>query len=381
MQVHTPAGHRWPARLAYAAALIFSLASTGTNLLYGIGKGTDWSSSLVWASVSVAVSVVFALSWPALLLSLQQRQWARAIIVFVALSLSGTYSIIAALGSAGGGRADATAQEQTSSDTRAKLGTSYETAKAELTTLAKTRPAAELRALIDGVKTDPRSGGCAMVRGSTEMRCPRLTSWRAELARAERRQELSAIMTKAQSELARAPAQANSDVVALTTYLAVLGVGVPAETVNGWLVLLAVLIVECGSGLSMAIGMSFAGGGQLPDGRSVARTQEQPNARTSGPDTSPNACISGSCARPPTPDTLKQRTMDATDKNDAAVRFLEFLKLQGGVLVSGQRQIGRALGWSKSWTHEVLHALAKARRVELTTTRAGTVVQLTNAAA
>ncbi|MFM9851175.1 MAG: hypothetical protein ACKVP3_29110 [Hyphomicrobiaceae bacterium] len=54
-------------RLSFAAALIFTSASTGTNLLYGWSKGIDIYTSLVWAGVSVGVSIVFVLSWPALL--------------------------------------------------------------------------------------------------------------------------------------------------------------------------------------------------------------------------------------------------------------------------------------------------------------------------
>ena len=61
----TPAGAVWPARLAYCAPAIFTLASAGTNLYYGISKGADAASSAMWGAVSVAVSIVFALSWPA----------------------------------------------------------------------------------------------------------------------------------------------------------------------------------------------------------------------------------------------------------------------------------------------------------------------------
>src|SRR6476646_9960890 len=100
-------GPTWPARLSFIAAGLFTTASSGTNLIYGWSKGTDTGSSLVWAAVSIGVSILFALSWPALIISLDRRQWARAAMVFVALVVTGTYSITAALGSTMGGRANA----------------------------------------------------------------------------------------------------------------------------------------------------------------------------------------------------------------------------------------------------------------------------------
>ena len=48
------AASQWPSRLAFLAALIFTLASSGTNLIYGWSKGSDLGSSLVWASVSTS---------------------------------------------------------------------------------------------------------------------------------------------------------------------------------------------------------------------------------------------------------------------------------------------------------------------------------------
>ena len=108
MLTPTPPGAAWPARLAYCAAATFTLASAGTNLSYGISKGADAASAAVWAAVSVAVSIVFALSWPALIRAVERRQWAMVPMSLAALLLTGAYSVTAALGSASGGRANAT---------------------------------------------------------------------------------------------------------------------------------------------------------------------------------------------------------------------------------------------------------------------------------
>jgi F0F1-type ATP synthase membrane subunit b/b' len=80
----------------------------------------------------VAVSIVFALSWPAVLISGDRKQWSRAAMAFVALLLTGTYSVSAALGSAMGGRASAAIEEQDTKARKAKAQAKWDAAKGEL---------------------------------------------------------------------------------------------------------------------------------------------------------------------------------------------------------------------------------------------------------
>jgi hypothetical protein len=198
----------WPSRLAFAAALIFMMASGGTNLLYGIAKGTDAASSTVWGAISVAVSIVFCLSWPALLAAIDQRRWSRVVMVTVALALTGTYSVTAALGSAAGGRANAAITETATTDARQKVQATYDLAKGELSTLKPTKPVAELEAL----------------KNSWHQRIGKREPWfyEADLARAKRRAELEQKIERAAADLAKLTPtkQANSDAVALMSYLA-----------------------------------------------------------------------------------------------------------------------------------------------------------------
>jgi hypothetical protein len=81
------------------------------------------------------VAIVLALSWPALIRSVDAKQWSAAAISLVALMLSGAYSVTAALGSAAGGRANAAATEVATADARAKTQAAYDAAKAELDAL------------------------------------------------------------------------------------------------------------------------------------------------------------------------------------------------------------------------------------------------------
>src|SRR5262245_66691203 len=125
----------WPQALAYLAVILFTLSSGTLNVLYGIGKGTGTLTSIVWCAVAVAASIIFALSWPALIRSLETRRWSAALVALVALLLAGSYSVSAALGSAAGGRANATIEERDVTGRRAKAQASYDIAKTELASL------------------------------------------------------------------------------------------------------------------------------------------------------------------------------------------------------------------------------------------------------
>lgn len=68
MSIPTTSG-RWSSGLAYAAALIFTIASAGTNLVYGWQKGLTFPAG----GPPSAVTIVFALSWPAVIGSVERR--------------------------------------------------------------------------------------------------------------------------------------------------------------------------------------------------------------------------------------------------------------------------------------------------------------------
>ena len=121
MPISTAAASPWPARCAYLSAAIFTAASGLTNLTYGWQKGDTLATSIVWSGVAGAVAVVFALCWPALIRSVDAKRYSAAVIALVAMLLSGSYSLTAALGSAAGGRANAAASEAAQTDARGRL--------------------------------------------------------------------------------------------------------------------------------------------------------------------------------------------------------------------------------------------------------------------
>jgi hypothetical protein len=299
---------------------------------------------------------------------------------FVALLLTGTYSVSAAIGSAMGGRTNAALEEKDTTDKRAKAKASYDGAKAELDGLKPARSVAELEPIVEAARPQCRVIASGNKRDTVCAKPPALT---AELGRAKRRAQLEATIGEATRELAKTGSAkvANSDAVALAHYASDLGWAVDADYVSKLLVLLAVLVIECGGGLSLAVGMALT----APSDRAVnaERFGRTPEGRVPD-DRGENAPVNISSAvapgRSPALNESLQLAPDAHDKSAASVRLLSFLTDRGGVLASSQLQLARSLGWSKTWTHETLHALAGAGLVRLTTGRAGTVVQLVKAA-
>jgi hypothetical protein len=412
----TTAAGLWPARLCYTAAGIFSLASGGTNLIYGWNKGTDLPSSLVWAAVSLGVSIVFASSWPAFIRSIDAKHWSRAVMVLVALLITGAYSVSAAVGSAMGGRTGAAIEAKDAENRKAKAQATWDAAKAELDALTTAKPASDLQALIDNAKADlaklpasrpiaeiealirgaamhpNRGGGCTAVNGSLRMSCPKLEAekaraaqrdrmtanimvWTTEIARADQRraelrEKAKAAMDKAADELAKVgPAKvANSDAVALAGYLQGLGLNIDADRANKLLVLLAVLVIECGGGLALAVGMALG-----DSARHAPETQKRDGVPTATLGVSlgvPSACHQ---AFPAFQSRTVQQQHAQTEPLDQ--RLLRLIVERGGTLTAGQREIGRLIGVSASHAHRLLHDLFGAGVISLAPGRTGTVVK------
>ena len=354
----------WPARAAYFSAAIFTGASGTINVTYGWQKGSDLAGSLTWAAVAAAVAIVFALSWPALIRSLEARRWSVALVAMVALVLSGAYSVTAALGSAAGGRANASTTETAVTDTRKRAQDAYDAAKAELATLKPTRPAAELMAMRDGWR-----------------RAYPNQQWvlEPELARAKRRAELEQKIERVAGELtSTSPArQANSDARTLARYLQAFGLNTTPEHLNDLLVLLAVLMIEAGGGLSLALGMALsapalgeppADGGKASNDRNDA-SMDAPGAASRTP--APQGASASKLSVPnPAPGT------QSGSVTRPRVSVLDLLRENGGQIHTTTRRLGAQLGRPAATVHTELRRLAGASLIALNSDSRGTRIAL-----
>ena len=350
MSIPTTAANPWPERAAWLSATIFIGASGATNVLYGWQKGTDLPTSLVWAGVAGAVAVIFALAWPALIRSIEGRRWSAALVSLLALVLAGSYSVTAALGSASGGRANAATQETAVADVRTKAQAAYDVAKAELATVKPARPVAELEAMRAGwLRAYPRQ------------------PWvlEPELARSKRRAELEARIEREATKLASTgPARvANSDAKSLARYMAAIGFEITADRLNDLLVLLAVIMIEAGGGLSLAIGMALSGPSRTPTAASASSVSAQPR-------TAPAAL---SEALPPP--TRTDRPMLAGSLRPIEVEILDLLAVAGGK-AEGVRRLAAKIGRPRSTVSDECRRLAAAGLITMNRGRHGTLLTL-----
>jgi hypothetical protein len=373
--ISTSATSRWPARAAFCAAAIFIGASGAINTVYGWKKGSDLASCVTWAVVAGGVACLFALSWPALIRSCDARRWSAAAMALAALLLSGSYSVTAALGSAAGGRVQAERTETAAMGAQERAQAAYDDAKAALAKLKPSRPLAEMRGLVEAAPCYRR---VIVTNGQRVTTCTKPAALLAELGRAQERERLQAALDKAAEQLATAPPSvANSDSRALSRYLAAIGLDVTPDRLNDLLVLLAVLMVECGGGLSLAVGMALAG---APESRQQARADAprpdsgHPCSPPAAEILAPGAEIGQSERQPHDTPTVRPASVRPLTVQPSGVR--EWLVEQGGSARTSMRRLASVLGRSPSAVHDELRRLAASGAITMTACPRGTTLAL-----
>lgn len=345
MHIHSAPGSSWSTKIPYIpvlSALAFGAGSIVLNIGYAASSKPDLLSQVVWGAAAAGASLGFTFAMPAFLRACAARQLAPGCMCAMALIVFGMWSCVSALGNAGGARSAASATERTYLETRQRAQAAFDEAKAALAKLGPSRPLAEIAAVVDSTKARCRDGVCT-----------KPAALLAELGRAKEYQRLQDAIDKASATLATAPARpANSDSVAISGFLAVLGANVSPDRVNGWLVLLSVVLLECGAGLSLAIReglmIAVAPAPTRPSGRSDQAT-EQPASR-------PAATVQTVMATP-------------------ASAIEEALRAAGGSLDS-LRALAERLGRPKSSVAVECHRLASAGAVRLAKRGRGTRIEL-----
>ena len=373
MAVSTTPPTGWASKISHAVALVLLAASATMNTAYGWSKGDTLATQCVWAAIAAGSAIIFTLAWPALSKAIENRNWSAAAVAFVGLLLFGAYNVSAALGSAAGARTNATSVEADTTDARQKAQASYNIAKAELDTLKASRPVAELEPLVETARPVCR---IVVTIGSRETVCAKPPALVAELGRAKRRAQLEATMAKATTDLAanKTAKAANSDARALATYLTGLGIEVTEDRMNKLLVLLAVLLVECGAGISATIGVALT-----PDSRRVEIVHPVP-LDTGRPERAPAVPSSD-------PDTQAQHRTDSRTLPSVRTAFAsplmaqpsgvqDWLAGQGGRAVISMRRLASVLGRSPSAVHDELRRLQASGALTLAPGPRGTAIVL-----
>jgi hypothetical protein len=373
------------------AGLTLLIASATTNAAYGWQKSDFLPQQITWAAVSMAASIVLALSPTAILNALRLRSLAAGVVALLAMGLTGAYSFTAAIGASAGQRMTAQSDANTSQATRRRHQQAYDSATAELATLAPARPIAELHALMDRTLKANPGARCDLKLGDREYGnvsrkvCPDVGALEAEAARATRRDELQGKVAKASAVLNSMEKEkpANSDAGALAAYLAMAGMIVSLDALNHWLALLPVALIELGPGLSLAlvpmlkaervVGVPSAqeraeGASDLASVEQVATVSDEVTAAE--PDFI-------ELAKRATGGTLPVPKLTVADNLPG--RMVALVKTHGTELLGSNRTFARALGCSHTQAARVLDELSAAGTVVLTKGKAGTVVRLARA--
>ena len=266
----------------------------------------------------------------------------------VALALAGSYSLTAALGSAAGGRANAATTETATADTRRKAQDAYDAAKAELATLKPARPGQN--GGHHRPQTEPGALPCQRhCGGPPHPLAPDLARAGAP-SRGEIEREAAKLANTSPAK------QANSDARTLARYLQALGVNTTPEHLNDLLVLLAVLMIEAGGGLSLALGMALSA-------PLAASTDAQRDGRCSAPEhprtpqhNAPNAQAHTPIERSNTAERTPDHALPMAVRPASGVA--EWLAQQGGRAETSRRRLATALGRSPSAVHDELRRLA-----------------------
>jgi hypothetical protein len=161
---------------------------------------------------------------------------------------------------------------------------------------------------------------------------------------------------------------ADPGAASLATYLATIGLNVPAGKLADWMVLVPVLALELGGALSAVLVQAVPSGPAAPriapsaalnvDNRTLARSEQPESASvdSKSPATKPRAASKPARAKRDARRQLGQPT--AVSKADAENKVVSLLKDRGGRLDDASvRGVAKLIGARKSTVHNALAAL------------------------
>lgn len=367
--------------IAVTAGLAFTFASAATNLTYGLAKSPDPVQQIIWGSVAVAASLVLAVAPSAFINSVQSRQVGSACAGLLACLVFGAFSIAGALGSATGGRVVAGLDATDATDKRTVALATIETKTAQLKALAPTKTLAELDAELTRLKGSRRDlNDCVGYQPNNEARrvCVQISEVLAEDGRANHREALEHAITDARKTLGTTAGRstvANTDALALQGFATALGVQVSTDTLNKMLVLLAVLVIELGGGLSFAVAGALGRSGAECSQAKYAKIVSEPLAEVKPQTTTTPTPQLG----PITPEIATGAQGMTTEPHVARSRLLSLVLDSGGSVRGSHKSLGISLGISAARVGQLISELKDDGRVVVRSSATGTVISLVGA--
>lgn len=331
MSSHTTTALRVVA-LASACGLVIASAGFGAVFAYRVGI----EHSILLAGLSILMAVALEGMKPLAIAAAFQSIASLKIIRGASLAALGLVAVAYSLTS------ELTLVSMSRGDLVAERASQVDLHK-ELKSLGSPRPATEVQAEISAIDQTPGimidgvpCGGTINGKVTKEW-CPQRALLVAEKARADRKAELEAKLTKGRAVKAADPGS-----TALATYLAALGVVVPIEVISQWLNLVPVLALEIGSALAAVLVQAVGGSDRGPATKPVKQGRRKPRKR----------------------------------QQEVEAKVLKHLKRTKEAPVT-ERGLAALLGSvSRSTVRRSIHSLAAAGIIALEASRHGTVVRL-----
>ena len=363
-----------PARIAFlAAGSLLALASVAIAGLNGWSRGASPAESTIWAAAGVALALV-SLFGLAIALSCNGPTRGTA---YTAWVLGLTFTVVAALGSQHGGRELAGRLDGAATGDRARFEADHKRASDELALLPAARPAPVINQELAVLLQDTRLKGCAGWLESWRLRktcAEKVEPVRAELANAHERERLQTAMATASAALSAATVgnPANTDASAVQRYLGAIGIHVGTDRLADILNLLAVFAIEfCGAAALALARRPIAGHGT----GHVNTGDGGLNAGVNAPLNTPP----GGVQEPVAPALNAPVNVTADAKTAATIERLKrriLGDLERGPRSCSQRSLASEFGASVGYLNKALHELAAVGAVNVSTSRAGTRLQL-----
>jgi hypothetical protein len=202
---------------------------------------------------------------------------------------------------------------------------------------------------------NPRAGDCHLMDGPVSRSvCPQVAALNGEIARTRRRAELQAVIAGLTDAMPASAAVGAADPAssAISTYLAALGIVVPADVLARWLTLVPVLALELGAALAAVLMDAVAA-----EPKAITKTADAPKL---GASTVHLSDVSGQPADKPQKTSGRQVRRPASRQQ----RILDALKKRGGKIeASSVRKIAGLIRGRRSTVHAALGMLLAAGTV------------------
>ncbi len=272
MALHTTSAIRVVGVIS-ATGLVLASAGFGGVFAYRVGVQHSILLAGLTVLMALALEAVKPLAIAAAFQSIASLKIVRGVLLTLLGLVAVAYSLTSELSLISMTRGDMAAERKAEGDAAKDARSERQRIESELASIGYVRPSQAVRGELNAVLSNKKLNNCEGWLESLKLRTvciEQVAPLRTELAKAERKEKLEAgLPTSGSAKIER---QADPGSTALVTYLAALGIVVPAEIVAQWLNLVPVLALEIGSALAAVLVQAIGPGVVQPAKTGTTKT-------------------------------------------------------------------------------------------------------------